>query len=312
MSNQEDNTQTPLEIKLQNLRDTPERDVLTAASQRAAFIEKAKSIKTLRHNRSPVSSAFFFRHIEWKHLLKRKEGRKMSFITTLLIVSGLVFGGTGVTVAAAQSAMPDDLLYPVKLASEGIAVAISPNSDAAVNAHLKNSQRRANELYTILNEEGVLNDDTSEQFLDEIDNAIEETGGMKHENMMAALIRIEAHMQSVLLKMQENDLPETARQNIQNLILKVQARIMALENGERNPSQFKEKVQNGELEHEVEMEMERIKNNNKDKNKNHNQNKKNEEDLPEDALQPPYQFEDFLPENTNNGNGNKGNKGNNK
>jgi len=229
MSNQEENTQTSLEIKLQNLRDTPERDVVTAARQRSAFIEKTKSIKTLRQNSNSVSPAIIYRHIEWKHLLFRKEGRKMSFITTLLIVMGLVFGGTGVTVAAAQSAMPDDFLYPVKLVSEDVALSLNTNPEAAYNTELALTQRRAEEMVQLALREGVYDEEAAQRLMLRIDHALRTGSSLDGEEMPKAMLQMQNHLQTMLQVMEQSNLSTEAQQQMTRLMTQIQNRIETLQ-----------------------------------------------------------------------------------
>lgn len=65
---------------------------------------------------------------------------------TILIVLATVFGGGGVTVAAAQSSMPDDTLYPVKLWSEDAALWITAYPQAKIDLALQYADRRLEEI----------------------------------------------------------------------------------------------------------------------------------------------------------------------
>lgn len=229
MSNQEENTQTSLEIRLSHLSNVPERDLETATRQRSAFIKKANSINSFRQNKSPVSTTVIPRHIEWTQILGRKEGRKMSFITTLLIVIGLVFGGTGVTVAAAQSAMPDDLLYPVKLVSEDIALSLNTNPETAYNTELALTQRRAEEMVQLAIGEGVYDEAAAQRLMLRIDQALKTGSTLDGEEMPKAMLQMQNHLQTMLRVMEQSNMSAEAQQQMTRLMAQIQSRIETLQ-----------------------------------------------------------------------------------
>ncbi len=214
----------PIEKRLEALRDSPERDPNRIEQQRGAFLARAEIVAQDLRSKQPVSSTDGIRHTWWSNILQRKETKKMSIVPTLLIVITLLFGGTGATVAAAQSAMPNDLLYPVKLVSEEIALTFSGSPDSKVKNELKLLERRSDELNQELAEDGDVGDEITDSLIDQLDETIESTDGLDRENQMAALLRIQAHMQLVLQEKIDRGQPLVAQQNIQNLLDKVQAR----------------------------------------------------------------------------------------
>ena len=227
----------------------------------------------------------------------------MTLIPTLVLVATLLFGGTGATVAAAQSAMPDDMLYPVKLVLEDISLTFSASPEAKVKNQLKLLEIRSDELDQDLAEDGDVGDEITDSLIGQLDEAIESTDGLDRENQMAALLRIQTHMQLVLQEKIDRGQPLVAQQNIQNLLDKVQARITALEEYMNTPDELKGKFNMGHWKEAVEKH-------NKDKNEN---GEGTETDLtpvpnPDATLEPTVVFD---PSNNGNGKGN-GNKNKNK
>ncbi len=291
----------PIEKKLEDLRESPERDPDLIGRQKAAFLARAESIAQDLPLKQPVSSPDGIRHTWWSNILQRKDSKKMSIVPTLLIVITLLFGGTGATVAAAQSAMPNDLLYPVKLVSEEIALTFSGSPDSKVKNELKLLERRSEELNQELAEDGDVGDEITDSLIDQLDETIESTDGLDRENQMAALLRIQAHMQLVLQEKIDRGQPQVAQENIQNLLDKVQARITALEEYMNTPDELKGKFNMGQWKDSVEKH---------DKNKNKNGEGSDTDLTPiptlEGTLEP-----NVVVDPSNNGNG-KGNGNKNK
>lgn len=64
----------------------------------------------------------------------------------------MLFGGTGISVAAAQASYPGELLYPVKLISEEIQIKLCEGHQSQLKLALMFTQRRFEEIHAILAE----------------------------------------------------------------------------------------------------------------------------------------------------------------
>jgi len=64
--------------------------------------------------------------------------RPMPILATLVVTLGL-FGGTAL---ASQQSLPPDLLYPVKIATEQVKLALTPSVEGKIKAHLGFAERR--------------------------------------------------------------------------------------------------------------------------------------------------------------------------
>ncbi|MDD4876291.1 MAG: DUF5667 domain-containing protein, partial [Dehalococcoidales bacterium] len=65
--------------------------------------------------------------------------------TALIIVLGVLMMGGGTVVAASYS-MPDSFLYPLKLATEQVQLALNPSDNAKVKLHVEFADRRVAEI----------------------------------------------------------------------------------------------------------------------------------------------------------------------
>jgi len=74
----------------------------------------------------------------------------VNILVTLLVALGLVFGGGGAALAASQSAMPDEALYPVKTWSEQVQLQLAEDDEDKVQLMNAFTNRRMEEIRTML------------------------------------------------------------------------------------------------------------------------------------------------------------------
>lgn len=77
----------------------------------------------------------------------------------LLMALGIVFGGSITTVSAALNSVPGDLLYPIKIMTEGAQVRFAGDEAAKVELHVEFATRRVQEIAKINETENVDNAD---------------------------------------------------------------------------------------------------------------------------------------------------------
>jgi hypothetical protein len=143
----------PIDPQLLNLLDqfsvVPSRDPTLAAKGRSSLLEEAARLRST----SPPIKHRARRPFSFSRNHRPEAGLKPAFrltTATIWISAGLVavllLSGTGVTVYAAQSALPGDALYPVKNASEGARLTLSPDASDDVFLHLLFARRRLEEI----------------------------------------------------------------------------------------------------------------------------------------------------------------------
>lgn len=78
----------------------------------------------------------------------------MKFMS-ILVIFAMLFGGTGISVAAAQSSSPGDMLYPVKIAVEELQIELCNCVQNQFKFAMMFTQRRYEEIHAILVEDLV-------------------------------------------------------------------------------------------------------------------------------------------------------------
>src|SRR5512143_280533 len=142
-----------LSALLHDLRHTPLRDPRRASAARARFLMEVGTL-TPR-----VSDGHLVRLNVWQEILaaarsvRRKERSTMfNAVVTLVVAIGVLFGGGATTVAAAQTALPDEPLYAVKMWSEQVRQGWESDPEAQFGLALEFNARRAEEVRTMLAE----------------------------------------------------------------------------------------------------------------------------------------------------------------
>lgn len=112
---------------LQALRPVPPRDPKTAAQRRAAFLQACQRASLQRETQA----------------MPRHPARAAAMLVGLVLV---LLSSTGLVVSAAQTALPGDALYPVKLAAEQVGIALSLDPASRSQRVVERAVRRAQEL----------------------------------------------------------------------------------------------------------------------------------------------------------------------
>jgi len=159
-----------IRAKLDSLREVPPR------SKDAAMVGKRRYLTYARNLSSGVSLSFQDRLNHWiapaVNLFRRKEQAPMfQLMMTVLVIFGIVFGGGGVTVAAAQASLPDEVLYPVKLWSEDVQSAFTP-TEKQWEVELKFADRRIAEITQMIMGSETPPESLQDQYQARIENAV--------------------------------------------------------------------------------------------------------------------------------------------
>ncbi len=173
-----------IQSQIKNLDNVPPRNPDKAYAGRVNFIRQAKIQK------GNVTNPTIMRLTVWDRITQLKETKIMKLAGIVTIIA-LLLGGTGASMAAAQASMPGDLLYPVKILSEDIRLDLTTDDENQFNLAMKFTQRRFDEIQTILEGEGTPSEEMIATYqnqikhnlelaleLDEPEAAIEEFQGM--------------------------------------------------------------------------------------------------------------------------------------
>jgi len=140
-----------LSALLQSLRGVKPRDPQRAAEQRASFVAEARKLAPAVSNRTHTRLGMWLAGLtNSKPALRKEKMAMVNILVTLLVALGLVFGGGGAALAASQSAMPDEALYPVKTWSEQVQLQLAGDDEDKVQLMNAFTNRRMEEIRTML------------------------------------------------------------------------------------------------------------------------------------------------------------------
>ena len=222
--------------KLDSLRDVPTRDPRLAAQGRARFLSQAVSVRTQDVSANPI-----LRLKKWfnqSHQLKEK--KRMTTFASILAIMALIFGGGAGAAYAAQDALPNDVLYPVKLYSEEFRMNMAGDPEDAFQLMLQFSQRRGDEIEALV-EEGV--EPTTANMLkltQQTQMAVQLAGELDGEAKLQVQNMIQNQMQRML------NLQETAPEECAQLMIQTRAALQMqfmLAGGEVEPVQNQNQTQ---------------------------------------------------------------------
>ena len=196
MMNEQYDEQYVIEI-LNNIKNTPPRNEEKAALTKAHFLSEVKTLSNSKIPVLPVSQSHLGRLNKWIkdiHFLSvRKERFSMvTTFTTIMTILTLVIGGTGATVYAAQNSLPDDFLYPVKIASEDFRMQISSQTQTQFELAIEFTNRRAEELAGLVENDKEIPPELITQFQNQLQTAFQIAASMNDDDLIPALLKLRA------------------------------------------------------------------------------------------------------------------------
>jgi hypothetical protein len=119
-----------------------------SSAVKAKYIQKANLLAKKAVSKSPLS-----RPTIWTTQLFKEV--RMGTIATIMIILGLVLGGTSATAYASQDDLPNQFLYPVKILSENIQADLTTNNETKLALALEFAETRIEEIVQ-LKAEGLM------------------------------------------------------------------------------------------------------------------------------------------------------------
>ena len=135
------------------LRPTPPRDPQAVEQSRARFLAQVDTL-IVGTSESPSQKKKFYQ-FQSKEKNNMNAYKPKFALTTLFVIATLfvfLFGGTGLTVYAAQSALPGDALYPVKTGFEQTRLSLTSADDQLAQMNLALAQKRLTEIEGLIRE----------------------------------------------------------------------------------------------------------------------------------------------------------------
>jgi hypothetical protein len=203
---------------LDALRDVPERDPERAAAGRRAYLEAVEEMK------APVSAAGTERHIGWMPKTRKERSPMFSF-ARILIVLALALGGTGTTAAyAAQSSLPGDPLYGVKLALEDLRLNLTRDPEQEVLLLEDLVETRLQEISAMLQQGTPINLQSMTRLENHLRLALQQSAQLDDPQLIQTMQQIRTRTEEqlrILQQLQTNappDQEETLRQTEQAIL----------------------------------------------------------------------------------------------
>jgi len=219
-----------LKQRLDEIKLVPPRDPKTASRARAQFLGMA------------VSASEFPRQKGWKSIF-RKERFAMNAILSILVIAGLLFGG-GMTVSAAQDALPNEPLYPVKTWTEDLSLQLQKGSEDRVNRLMELAQVRVQEMDQLVANDKTIPDMVQLRLEQHIQQALQTCLTMDDPTLERTLLQIRDRLQD-----QDRDLEQLQLHTQDRLLTQtrdmIQQRLQLVDDGLLNHEMFRYQMQNG-------------------------------------------------------------------
>jgi hypothetical protein len=112
-------------------------------------------------------------------------------LATVLLIFSLAFGGSGLSVAAAQASLPDEPLYGLKLWSEEARLRLSVGQQAELEWALRLVERRSIEIQTMLEEGETPPESALARYQAQVEQVTRLAAGMPGEEALRTLARVQ-------------------------------------------------------------------------------------------------------------------------
>ena len=120
----------------------------------------------------------------------------VSVLATIAIVLGLVFGGAGATVYAAQDSQPGEVLYNVKTISEDVRLELTTDTQAKFQLALAMANRRALEIGTLIQEDELVPPVIATRLQSHMQLALNLAAGMNDDEQTTALLELQRQIRN--------------------------------------------------------------------------------------------------------------------
>jgi hypothetical protein len=147
---------------LEQLRPTPPRDPEAEKRSRARFLVELEALSLPSRSRSPLArltrrlwkrrNDAAYDSIKEIQMSTPKARLAFTAIMVLIVFMAFLFGGSAITAMAAQSALPGDALYPVKMTIEQTRLSLARSAAVRAQLQLEFAERRLAEIEGLIAE----------------------------------------------------------------------------------------------------------------------------------------------------------------
>jgi hypothetical protein len=229
-----------LKEKLALLGPTTPRNPEKANQGRVAFLSKARQLRARNEHFAAAKGAN-------QGLLQALFGKRLSFAPlalAIVITFALVFVGGWGTVYAAQGSLPNDFLYPVKLATEEFRLTLTSDPVDRVSLLTTYTDRRIEEASSLVSMGKPIPEEVPNMVEAQLEEIFTLAASMDTEDMTAALEGVQRHlrprdqiqgMTNAMTNQPENVDPQLVR-----LLAMLQERQELAKNGLEAPNEFQQ------------------------------------------------------------------------
>lgn len=169
----------------------------------------------------------------------------VSLLTTIAIVIGLIFGGAGATVVAAQDSLPGQSLYTVKTISEDVRLELTSDPQAKFQLALALANRRALEIGSLIQEGELIPPIIATRLQSHTELALSLAAGMDQAEQTVALLQVKIHIrdQDRIMGQSRTNAPDFTDPVLALIRQQNQNQLRLIDAGLEEPLQFKTRLQ---------------------------------------------------------------------
>ena len=232
MNNNEINRK--LKNQLNNLQEVPARDLQQSHIGKEKFLSQAKNIHP---RRTPARTSKTRVGVP----LRKSWVPRLATILTVVLFALTSIGGT---VYAAQSSMPDDLLYPVKTFTEDIQVRLESDPEQRLDLYASFANRRLDEIEA----QFLAGEEVSPKALARLEKLsekmLQQAAQVGEQGLENALRQVQQalELQNQLMTKLQKQTPGPGEQGLVQAQEMINSRLQLVENGILEPQGFQEQM----------------------------------------------------------------------
>ena len=185
-----------LEDEFVLFRDAYKDVGIDLSRERSAFLLEAQQIANIVTERQNQRHNIWTEKFKNQLVIRKGKNNMLNALASLVILFSVILGGGGATVAFAQSSLPDQPLYGIKLMSEDVRQLVTADPQAAAQLALELSNRRMEEIQT-LSQTGTLPDQMLvTRYQDRLEQAIRLAANLSDEQAIQALLQTRLSLQT--------------------------------------------------------------------------------------------------------------------
>ncbi len=223
--------------QLDALRFTPDRSEASARSGLQIFLNEAAglrptvSARPARRLTGWMSQLWLRSQLSLRSKFTQERSPMFALAIKFVLVLAVMLGGAGVTAAAAQSSLPNETLYPVKLLVEEVQLSLASTPDAQIDLQLEQAQQRVREMAQLTNRGVAIPGEVPARLQTRLQTALQIAAQLDDQHLPGALDRIQLRTQDQLRELDQLHLNEATQ-------ILTQARALA-QLGQQDPQAFR-------------------------------------------------------------------------